>query len=184
LSHKTPEFSSSFLAHLGRGKLGSLLSIKPKVNGVQSPLDYKACLGCKVIYQKLKLVVNHQETCPNKEKHKAACKKLLGEHVEEDISELKLKVLLLEQKLAEKPQGPPLPSPQPQDQRQFDKLKKDFELLEKRNELLEDRCEMAGDFLDLSRCILRYIKGECIDLYERVIDNAKEERHEKSMKHL
>jgi len=49
----------------------------PKINGVTSSCKYEACLGCKKIYQKPKLIQEHKDTCTNKEKHKEICKKLL-----------------------------------------------------------------------------------------------------------
>jgi predicted RNase H-like nuclease (RuvC/YqgF family) len=68
----------------------------PKINGVTSSCKYEACLGCKKIYQKPKLIQEHKDTCTNKEKHKEICKKLLvpsggtlGASGQEEIERLK-----------------------------------------------------------------------------------------------
>jgi len=43
-----------------------------------------ACLGCKKLFRKISLQVNHSETCSKKQQHINTCKKLLTEESSED----------------------------------------------------------------------------------------------------
>jgi len=86
MSHQISEFPEFFQDNFRRGKnTGALIEFKPKINGVTCVEGYKACLGCNVMYQKLKLISNHTNECKNKEKHINCCKKILGEYIEEKI---------------------------------------------------------------------------------------------------
>jgi hypothetical protein len=88
---------------LSGGTRGILVSLTPKVNGVESSSSHKACLGCKKLFQKVTLQIQHSDKCPNKEKHKEICKKFLDipvEEVSEDVEKLKKEILELKEQLA------------------------------------------------------------------------------------
>jgi hypothetical protein len=110
--HKLSEFPANLVNSLKLGIRGSLLTLSPKVSGFESKFAIKGCLGCKKMYQKIGLQIHHQATCPNKEKHKAACKAFLGEVSEvtqennSELEELIEENKRLKEELAKAPVSP------------------------------------------------------------------------------
>jgi len=114
LTHTNLELQAKLKDKLTRGCSGSLVDLFPKVSGIEK--RNQACLGCKKLFHKLPLQDAHKQSCPNKEKHKAICRSLLGESTPAPVESTPIMCLnsILEQSRVFKSvacQTPPLVTP-------------------------------------------------------------------------
>ena len=75
LAHQRSEVKAKLDSTLAIGVRGSLIRMNIKVEGVAN--NFQVCLGCNKIFRKIPLQVAHQESCPNKQKHKEVCKSFI-----------------------------------------------------------------------------------------------------------
>ena len=139
LSHEKPEIKAKLGATLIAGASGKLLRLDIKMG--ETTRKFRACLGCNKLFRKIPLELAHIQDCPNKEKHKEACKSLL---VSEPVA----------------PSQPVAPSEDLSKYiKEIESLKKNLKLAQSSNDRLSDIEET------LFECLTAYKEGTAFNFF-------------------
>jgi len=123
------------------------------------------------MYQKIGLQIHHQQTCPNKEKHKAACKDFLGEVSEVtqennsvELEELREENKRLKEQLAKAPVSPKNTIHEI-DQKQLD-MADAYE-----SALQEELSNHQNSDFDYFKTRMLHLKDNYLDVFEKMCKN-------------
>lgn len=150
MDHKGSEFPTSL--GLSTGTRGSLLYLKPLINGKPSLSKYRGCLGCGKMFQKLSLIEKHNDTCTKKQEHKDFCKKLLENTGVQVVSTTDGDAL----------------------SKEIDKLKREVETLKRMSASDKKMVDKAEDTEATLHNILDHLADKHPSVYQEVIDYGRQ----------